>query len=176
MERSRLKGEPRVTWLPPKMKEDFKIRRLRKDDAPEVFKLSSAIPELSPWPLAEYERVQDAGYEGWIAESNGKIAGLILTRCVSDEMEILRLATAREFRRRGVASALLAAALVPAVSRAVRRAFLEVRASNAPAVSFYQAAGFRFTGRRRNYYSAPVEDAVVMTCQVERPPHFPIGG
>jgi ribosomal-protein-alanine N-acetyltransferase len=39
---------------------------------------------------------------------------------------------------------------------------LEVRASNAPALALYEHAGFCRTGLRRHYYSAPVEDAVLM--------------
>ncbi|HYL10986.1 MAG TPA: ribosomal protein S18-alanine N-acetyltransferase [Candidatus Acidoferrales bacterium] len=158
------------------MKQDFKIRRFQEDDAPPVFRLCSAIPELSPWPLSDFENVQDAGFEGWIAETETRIVGFVITRCASDELEILQLGTAPEFRRQGVASALLAAAFVAAASQGVRRAFLEVRASNAPAISLYQAAGFHLTGRRPNYYSAPAEDGLRMTCDLDRNHHFPIGG
>ncbi len=158
------------------MKEDFKIRRFTKEDAPAVFKLSSAVPELSSWPLSDFERSRERGFDGWIAESEARIVGFVLTRCVSDELEVLKLATAPEFRRRGVASALLTAAFLPASARGLRRAFLEVRASNASAISFYQAAGFRLAGRRRNYYSAPLEDALLMSCGLERKTHFPVGG
>ena len=158
------------------MKENFKIRRLEKDDAPAVHQLSCAIPELSPWSLSDFESFLDSGFAGWVAENEKGIAGFLLTRCVSDEMEILKLGAAPDFRRRGMASALLTAAFVPAVSQGIRRVFLEVRASNAEAISLYRTAGFRVTGRRRNYYSAPVEDALLMGCEIQQSPHFPLGG
>ena len=40
---------------------------------------------------------------------------------------------------------------------------LEVRASNAPAIALYEKHGFAAVGRRKNYYDAPREDAVLMT-------------
>ena len=40
---------------------------------------------------------------------------------------------------------------------------LEVRESNAPAIAFYEKAGFGVAGRRRRYYANPTEDAVLMT-------------
>ena len=169
-------GQAAPDLVAARMKEDFKIRRFHKDDAAAVSKLSAAIPELNPWPLSVYECIQEAGFEGWIADCNGTISGFVLTRCVSDEMEILTLGTAQDFRRRGVAAALLTAAFLGAVSGGARRAFLEVRASNAPAISLYQAAGFCLTGRRQNYYTAPVEDALLMTCDLERKTQFPLGG
>jgi ribosomal-protein-alanine N-acetyltransferase len=158
------------------MKQHFRIRRFQESDAPPVFRLCSGIPELSPWPLSDFENVQDAGFEGWIAETQTRIVGFVITRCASDELQILQLGTEPEFRPQGVASALLAAAFEAAASQGVRRAFLEVRASNAPAISLYQVAGFRLTGRRPNYYSAPVEDGLRMACDLERKQHFPIGG
>ena len=42
-------------------------------------------------------------------------------------------------------------------------ALLEVRASNAAALSLYESEGFEIVGRRRNYYHHPAEDALVMS-------------
>ena len=39
---------------------------------------------------------------------------------------------------------------------------LEVRASNAPAISLYQKMGFVQVGRRPNYYHNPKEDALIL--------------
>jgi ribosomal-protein-alanine N-acetyltransferase len=46
-------------------------------------------------------------------------------------------------------------------------AFLELRAGNTVAQSLYEKAGFVPVGKRRNYYSDPVEDAVTMTAQLQ---------
>lgn len=158
------------------MKRDFKIRPYRKEDAQAAFDVCASIPELAPWTLADFENVLEAGYEGWLAESNGRVAAFIITRRAADELEIHKLGTAPEFRRRGVGSGLLTAAFVAAASHGVKRAFLEVRASNSPAIALYQAAGFAVVGRRRGYYRAPVEDALLMSCSLERKNQIPIGG
>ncbi|MBI3483860.1 MAG: GNAT family N-acetyltransferase [Acidobacteria bacterium] len=67
-------------------------------------------------------------------------------------------------RRTGIASRLLDGALAAARSFGGQRAFLEVRASNAGAIAFYERHGFRPAGRRKHYYASPVEDALVLSC------------
>src|SRR5258708_1934491 len=52
----------------------------------------------------------------------------------------------------------------------------EGASTTATGISLYQAAGFCVAGRRRNYYTAPVEDALRMTCDLERKTQFPLGG
>jgi ribosomal-protein-alanine N-acetyltransferase len=50
-----------------------------------------------------------------------------------------------------------------AISRGVRRVFLEVRESNGGARAFYSGLGFAQQGRRRKYYQDPVEDALLLS-------------
>ena len=45
---------------------------------------------------------------------------------------------------------------------------LEVRAGNAPAIALYEKLGFREVGRRKNYYRAEHEDALLMTVEFDR--------
>lgn len=103
-------------------------------------------------------------YECFVAEIAGKIAGFLVSRTVDagdaanlPEREILNVAVAHAFRRRGVATAL--------ISREVKRpgqCFLEVRESNLAAQMLYRKLGFVEVGRRPNYYSSPSETAIVM--------------
>ena len=72
---------------------------------------------------------------------------------VLDEGDIGNVAVAPEFRRQGVAAALLDLAFLT----------LEVRVSNAPAIALYRKHGFQTVGQRRNYYQKPDEDALLMT-------------
>ncbi len=90
------------------------------------------------------------------------VTGYIVFWSVEDEMHILNLATAPAFRRQAVAKGLVRAGLRHAYGRGARRAFLEVRASNAPAQKLYLDLGFTGSFVRRGYYDEPVEDAVVM--------------
>jgi [ribosomal protein S18]-alanine N-acetyltransferase len=81
---------------------------------------------------------------------------------VFDELHIHSLAVARGHRRQGVATALLDHVLADAVRQGAHRATLEVRRSNAPALSLYERLGFYVSGTRPNYYSQPVEDALIL--------------
>ena len=83
-------------------------------------------------------------------------------RVVVDEMLILDVAVAPEWRRRGLATWLLRFALAKAAREGARRAFLEVRRGNEPAIALYEKLGFRPGGMRRGYYSQPQEDALVL--------------
>lgn len=84
---------------------------------------------------------------------------------VEDELHINNLAVHPRWRRRRIAQALLIEALEHGRRRGAERAVLEVRASNLPALSLYRRYGFEPVGIRRQYYSHPVEDAVIMALQ-----------
>lgn len=95
---------------------------------------------------------------------DGRVAGYAGLHCVLDEGYIANVAVRPDFRRQGVAEALLGAFL--RFGRA-KLAFLtlEVRASNTPAISLYEKHGFREVGRRKGYYQDPKEDAIIMTLE-----------
>lgn len=100
-----------------------------------------------------------------IAESeDNQVLGYAGIQVVLDEGYITNIAVEQEYRRQGVADALLSAFV--RFGRA-KLAFLtlEVRASNDPAISLYQKHGFQTVGRRKNYYDGPTEDAILMTLE-----------
>ena len=123
-------------------------------DLARVAEIQSASPEATQW------RVTDSlPYAVQVAERDGAVAGFSVYRATdADEWELLNIAVAPEFRRRGVARELLAA--LPG-----GRIFIEVRASNMAARGLYESAGFRQVGVRRRYYHSPVEDGIVMEFQ-----------
>ncbi|MDA1183093.1 MAG: ribosomal protein S18-alanine N-acetyltransferase [Acidobacteria bacterium] len=90
------------------------------------------------------------------------VAGFCSFWIVTDEMHINNVALRPECRGRGIGSALLRCAIDEAADLGARRTILEVRASNAPARRLYERLGFYVAGTRRNYYTAPVEDAVML--------------
>ena len=96
---------------------------------------------------------------------NRIVTGYIVFWLVADEMHILNLAVAPGQRQRGIARRLVFTGIRHAYAKGARRAFLEVRASNMFAQKLYSSLGFTGTSVRRNYYDAPVEDAVVMTLE-----------
>ena len=90
------------------------------------------------------------------------VIGFFAGWIVEDELHVNNVATHAEYRRAGIGRALMEAATDEARRRGARHMLLEVRASNETAQSLYKEIGFRFVGRRRDYYRLPVEDALVM--------------
>ena len=82
---------------------------------------------------------------------------------VAGDLHVNNVAVRREYRRAGIGKALLSAVLEEGRRAGARMAFLEVRASNVVAQALYARCGFVVTGRRRNYYFEPTEDALVMS-------------
>ena len=95
---------------------------------------------------------------------DGDVVGYAGLHCVLDEGYIDNVAVRPEYRRQGVAGELLGAFLRFGQAK-LAFLTLEVRASNSPAIALYQKYGFREVGRRKNYYTAPVEDAILMTLE-----------
>jgi len=95
------------------------------------------------------------------------VAGYIVCWVVADEVHILDLATDPVLRRKGIARQLVLAALRTAYDGGARKAFLEVRESNLPALRLYADLGFVRSHVRQDYYDLPVESAIVMTLVTE---------
>jgi ribosomal-protein-alanine N-acetyltransferase len=81
---------------------------------------------------------------------------------IFDELHLNTLAVSPTHRRQGLATYLLKAVMAEAAHEGARRATLEVRESNQAALALYAQLGFTTTARRRNYYSNPVEDALIL--------------
>ncbi|MGD2270680.1 MAG: ribosomal protein S18-alanine N-acetyltransferase [Desulfobacterales bacterium] len=96
-----------------------------------------------------------------------RIIAYVCYRVVSDEMHLLRVAVAQQWRRRGIASRLIDECLTLARGKGAATAVLEVRPSNTPAISMYQKLGFQCLGRRPFYYSETREDALVLSKNLE---------
>ena len=92
----------------------------------------------------------------------GTLLGYLCGSIIGDEFHISNIAVDPSLRRRGLGTKLLLSALVEASHYGATSASLEVRASNRAAQSLYRNFGFTELGRRRRYYSDPVEDAIIM--------------
>ena len=94
------------------------------------------------------------------AETIDEIVGCAACQKAADEADLLRVAVSGSRRKEGIAGALLETLFAEALLTGVRTVFLEVRASNRPAVALYLKHGFTHVSLRKNYYGN--EDAVVM--------------
>lgn len=95
-----------------------------------------------------------------VAEVDGDVCGFAILVVVADEAEVTNLAVRAGARRSGIGAVLLDGLIGDARHRGARAMYLDVRESNAAARALYASRGFDEVGRRRRYYSAPVEDAL----------------
>jgi ribosomal-protein-alanine N-acetyltransferase len=141
----------------------LQIRPLRPADAASISDILRDSTEAAQWPPESYVRLAASpGGVFLVCEANTEIIGFVAARQVADEAEILNIAVHRDFRRKGVATALLLAALDKFRSSTIARVFLELRESNHPARALYEHHGFVLSGRRKSYYRDSTEDALCM--------------
>jgi len=126
---------------------------------------------LSPWGWDAYHNELGQGSAaimlvaattGGPVETGYRLAGFIVARVIADELHVNNVAVRPALRRHGIGATLLRAALDRARRQGSVSAWLEVRAGNLAAQALYERCGFQVTGRRRNYYHNPVEDALIM--------------
>ncbi|MDP2106812.1 MAG: ribosomal protein S18-alanine N-acetyltransferase [Desulfobulbaceae bacterium] len=98
--------------------------------------------------------------------STTRILGYIFGATILDEAEIRKIAVDREYRRQGLASILLTAVDQFLLASLVKECFLELRASNRIALTLYQKNGFQIVGQRKNYYTTPADDAILVKKQL----------
>lgn len=91
-------------------------------------------------------------------------AGLMM---VADEAELLYIATDLPYRKQGIGQMLLSKVVFDVTQKGGKRLLLEVRESNVDALSLYKKNGFTILSTRKNYYHAPVEDAIILEKIIE---------
>ncbi len=135
-----------------------------------VSRMDAEIFSANPWGLESYTKSAANDYDYLIAAAGSgsgsmTVYGFALLRCF-DDAELIRIATAPEYRRRGAGRLLLRALIAETKKRDIHDIFLEVRSSNEAAIKLYSSEGFERAGIRRGYYSEPKEDALIMryTC------------
>lgn len=95
-----------------------------------------------------------------------ELVGYLIFYYVLDEGEIARVAVDASCRRQGAAGKLMEELRSFCREKQIVRIMLDVRESNVPARAFYEKCGFTEDGVRKNYYEAPVENAVLMSMEL----------
>ncbi|MEM8687453.1 MAG: GNAT family N-acetyltransferase [Pseudomonadota bacterium] len=107
------------------------------------------------------------GVTALVASREDEPVGLVLTRQAGDEAEILTIGVLHQARRQGVARRMLEQII--SRSAGLASIFIEVDVANDHALWFYEDAGFRTTGRRRDYYQlndGSRSDALIMRLEL----------
>jgi len=128
----------------------------------EIADLESASFD-GPWSREALAALLGDGLtRAWVARSADGVVGAAVLRVVAGEGELLRIAVRPDERQRGIGSRLLGDVVSAVADGCPHGIHLEVRASNVAARRLYARHGFVESGRRRDYYQAPQEDAVLM--------------
>jgi ribosomal-protein-alanine N-acetyltransferase len=143
------------------------IRDATYNDLPRVLEIER-LSFSQPWSLNSFRRELSLSFSRLMvavgaerSEGASIITGYLCRWLVAGECHVLNVAVHPDFRRSGVAAALMAEALAEAQARKAQLMILEVRRSNLEARRLYRKFGFEERRLRRNYYG-PGEDALVM--------------
>ena len=138
-------------------------RKMKVEDSEAVAALYRECLSV-PWSFSSIQEMfSTQGYDSFVAENTSQeIVGYIGMKSVLDEADITNVAVAKNMRQKGIARELLNRLLALAGEKEIHSIFLEVRASNVPAITLYTHAGFEKCGLRKKYYQEPTEDAFIM--------------
>ena len=144
----------------------LRVERLAGPEDLDAVAALEATTFTNPWTreMLERELQQSDVARVYVARlPERRVAAFCACWLVYDELHINTIAVDSNFRRRGLATALIVHILDDAAAQGATHAYLEVRRSNLPAQALYESLGFTVAGVRRNYYTSPEEDALVLT-------------
>ena len=130
---------------------------------------AEAVAELErvcfsdPWSIKSILSEVENPLSLWLVALDGeRVLGYVGSQSVLGWADMMNLAVAPGCRRMGIGKDLVLALIKRLQQEKVSCLTLEVRESNAPANGLYRQLGFAQVGRRKNYYSNPKEDALIL--------------
>jgi ribosomal-protein-alanine N-acetyltransferase len=153
----------------------MRIRNFSMEDLAAVLSIQGKTPQAAQWTEADYANLAgDPMGLVLVAEFDTtapfELVGFTAFHHVMDEAELRNMAVHPAYQRQGIGRRLLVEGLRRLLDEGVSQIYLEVRASNLPARRLYGSAGFGLRSRRKDYYSQPREDALVLAATAEASP------
>lgn len=151
----------------------FVIRPIGADQAAECERLH-ATSFAFPWSKIDFESMLTDPHvlaDGAFAEGllRDRVGGMVLSRLLPPDAEILTFAVDPARRGEGLGTQLLNSHITNLERGGARLVFLEVGEDNAAALKVYERLGFKVIGRRENYYQRPSGErqaALTMRCEL----------
>jgi len=139
------------------------ISLLTPDDLAQAFAIERRSHAF-PWSEKTFASNQGERFINLRLDADGKMVAFAITQVVLDEASLFNIAVDPDFQRRGYGRQLLQHLINELIKRNVLTLWLEVRASNLPAIALYEQLGFNQVSRRPNYYptASGREDAILM--------------
>lgn len=139
------------------------LREMKLNDSVRIAELEQEIFTDAWTQMGIEETFVQAHSVIVVAEEDSKIQGYCILYVVLDEAEIARIGVTERVRHSGVGSLILQFGEKICKEKGVERLLLDVREGNLPARKFYEKHGFLVDGVRKNFYSNPKEDGVLMS-------------
>lgn len=150
------------------MKGPVEIRPMAAADLEPVLAIAESLPEAPRWPRCAYLKAIDPQATprriALVAGETepGPILGFAVACVLGTQAELETIAAAKHHQRKGLGRLLLQALIARLKAANTDELLLEVRSSNHSAIALYISTGFLNTGLRPNYYTDPMEDAILM--------------
>ena len=143
----------------------FFIRKMREADLAEVRSIET-LSFSNPWSEDTFRgEIQNTpvSFPMVVVEKPGdRVVGYIIFWHIREDVQVNNVAIHPDFRGRGIGEALMRQVIDKVRKNGATFMTLEVRVSNAPAATLYRKLGFEVLGVRKNYYTHPDEDALMM--------------
>ena len=138
------------------------ILKMTEQHVPQVAELEK-LCFSEPWSERSVASELNNPLALWlVADDNGRVAGYIGSQTVMDETDMMNVAVHPDYRKQGIATALIVGLVEELRKMGSRCLTLEVRASNENAIRVYERLDFQQVGCRKNYYRNPKEDALIL--------------
>ncbi len=139
------------------------------EDASKAFYelAETAFTYGAPWSKKQYEQtLSRPDLIFFVAKQNDELIGYVGGKLMVDEAEIYSIAIKKSFQNKKIASKLIVAFKQYCQTKGMTTLYLEVRESNTKARLFYEAHAFSEIAERKQYYTRPIEDAIIMKCNL----------
>lgn len=138
------------------------IRQMQEEDMDQVYAIESSSFSR-PWSRDSFSKsLSNPNNHYLVVEENGIIIGYCGLWGIVGEGEITNVAVDSHYRNQGIGEAMLEELIRQALDAGIDAFTLEVRLSNLSAIHLYHKLGFQDKAIRKNYYEAPIEDALIM--------------
>lgn len=142
------------------------IQRMIEDDLGQVVAIEQSIFS-EPWSEQDFlQSLQNDNNLYLVAKQGEELLGYCGYWGVAGDGYIYNVAVKQEHRRQQVGFRMLKELIEQGKAAGISAFSLEVRISNHAAISLYERLGFTSAGIRKNFYSKPNEDAVIMWLQM----------
>jgi [ribosomal protein S18]-alanine N-acetyltransferase len=140
------------------------LRKMQQEDVEGVMAIENVVCEF-PWTASIFSDCIKVGYNCWVLDHEGVVAGYGLLSVSAGESHILNICIKPEFQRQRLGMRMMQHLIKQSRFLKADSVYLEVRVSNHGAYDLYQKLGFVRSGERKDYYPHKDgrEDAIVMT-------------